>query len=133
MTSQTILCYHSGDTQQLKVVSANGNYGNKQMFIKNFNIIPQEVKADNKIIFPLGDTRTIKISSTPQIFLSPISKLPRLSSTPKKSRSSTKLFHEQREHEIMDVDECDLRACFGELSVEEEDMKAVMTDGVQIE
>ena len=92
--------------------------------LHNFNIIPEEIKQDNKTISPLVHTRTIKISKNPQ------SLLPILSSTPKKTRYSAEIFHEQHGRS-MDIDESDISTCFEELSLEEEDVKCVKAEGVQ--
>ena len=115
---------HSEETLKLKIASQKGQHGKKQVFTKNFNIIPEEIKQDNKTISPLVHTRTIKISKNPQ------SLLPILSSTPKKTRYSAVIFHEQHGQAI-DIDESDISTCFKELSLEEEDVKCVKAEGVQ--
>ena len=43
---------HSEETLKLKIASQKGQHGKKQVFTKNFNIIPEEIKQDNKTIFP---------------------------------------------------------------------------------
>ena len=119
----SILIYKE-ETLKLKIASRKGQHGKKQVFTKNFNIIPEEIKQDNKTISPLVHTRTIKISKNPQ------SLLPILSSTPKKTRYSAEIFHEQH-GQAMDIDESDISTCFEELSLEEEDVKCVKAEDVQ--
>ena len=61
--------YHSGGTQQLEIMPQKNNYDNKQVFNKTLTLFHKKSKQITKFISPLGDTGTIKISSTPQFFI----------------------------------------------------------------